>query len=438
MTRSLTSLPTSAENCMLEDWLAIHALGPDGRMARINEKRDPLANSVFPGIAVECVAGFTIASRAPALVYFWCQGLGPLNYRTLASRHRIYDLMKLAAMLGSVGITDRISMTVLKEEHGSQLSLLFQDDSTYLEGKHLHWDVHNEIVYVALFSVTDLSGSFSTASIPDCIALHNDYFKTKSPVWNSVPMTYLFSQAGEAEIVAKLLLEPKCFNPLTDAPSDWFLWPWQRSLRWDSESNTIRYAPIETTSLVFDLRKSTMALEQLRDDEVGLFSGFIKEVVAIAKQSIFEQGGFFDKETGDGIVAHFTDFALPGTEIPPASVRAFFAAKALIRCVHAKCDAFQSKLRMGVGGLGASVGLHSGKAVWICEKNLVSAYGESVILAARLCGEADLRAAFISNYEFQKLLRLLPPEEVSGFERKSYSGKEYQERSRLFGYELRL
>ena len=93
---------------------------------------------------------------------------------------------------------------------------------------------------------------------------------------------------------------------------------------------------------------------------------------------------------------------------------------------------------MGVGGLGASVGLHSGKAVWICEKNLVSAYGESVIMAARLCAEAEIGSIFASNREFQNLASSLPADEIPRFVRHAYRGKEYTERSQLFGYMLQV
>lgn len=246
------------------------------------------------------------------------------------------------------------------------------------------------------------------------------------------------SRAEELRAGHPIALEPKCFNPFEPTPSGWFLWPWQRSLALSADGETVRYSPIETTSLVFDLRKSTMVLEQLRDEDVGLFSGFIKDVVAAAKQAVFDQGGFFDKETGDGIVAHFCDFGLPEAEIEPASVRAFGAARTLIAAVHGICDRFQDKLNMGVGGLGASVGLHSGKAVWICEKNLVSAYGESVIMAARLCAEAEIGSIFASNCEFQNLASTLPAEETLRFERHAYRGKEYTERSQLFGYLLQV
>ncbi|MGQ0589138.1 MAG: hypothetical protein ACT4N8_06345 [Sphingosinicella sp.] len=322
----------------------------------------------------------------------------------------------------------------------AQVSAIFGRDSDYLDGKHLYWLPDGDMISVALYSVSGATDTFSTRSILEHIALNTDYFRLKSPVWNSVPMAFLFSHVHhKPALVAKVLLEPKCFNPYESEPDGWFLWPWQRSLKGGAERGRVRYAPIDTTSLVFDLRKSTIALEQLRDENVGLFSAFIKEVVGVAKEAVFAQGGFFDNETGDGIVAHFCDFGLPlDAAIKPASLRAFAAAQELIRAVHRICHQFQELLNMGVGGLGASVGLHSGKAVWICEDNIVSAYGESAIMASRLTAEADIGAIFVSNYEFQNLARCLPAEEVSRFERHPYVGKEFNDRAQLYGYVIQV
>ncbi len=440
MNRLLSQLESGAENCVLEDWLGIHD-SPDEyvRIVRMNHKCDPLGDATFPGIAVHCIAAFTADGDVPATVYFWAEDMGVLNYNNLADKSTILALLRLGVVLGGVSASGRPNLPSLSTPLKAELEAMFAHEQDYLADKHLYWMEYDNLIFVALFSESDLNGFISTESILHCIGFHNDYFRIKSPVWNSVPMAFLFGLAREsAVLVAKLLLEPKCFNPFVAAPPGWFLWPWQQSLAKPADGSAVRYTPIATTSLVFDLRKSTMALEQLRDEDVGLFSDFIKSVVAAAKKAVFDHGGFFDKETGDGVVAHFCDFDLPGADIEPAGVRAFRAARTLIGSIHSICDAFQKRLKMGVGGLGASVGLYSDKAVWICEKNLVSAYGESVIMAARLCAEAEIGSIFVSNHEFEKLALALPPEEVSGFERRSYLGKEYNQGSQLFGYHMQV
>ena len=438
MANSLSLLANSAENCPIEEWVAIGCAPHSERIVAMHEKRDPLTDTTFPGVKVTCVCGFSTGTDCQALIYFWCEGLGVIDYRTLRKREQVRNLVELAVMVGSVG-DGMPSFNSIKGLFGQRVDVLFEQEPEELEVKHLYWADYGDLKFVALFSIDSSGGGFSTESVLNCLNFHHDYFQARSPVRHGVPMAFLFEKVkGDPTAVARLLLEPKCFDPFQNAPNDWFLWPWQRSLRSPDGASSVQYGPIETTSLVFDLRKSTMALEQLPFEAVGQFSDFIKEVVATAKTTIFEHGGFFDKETGDGIIAHFTDFELPGLVIGAANHRAFSAAKSLIENVNVICERFQDKLNMGVGGLGGSVGIHSGKAVWICENNLISAIGESAILAARLCAEAENLSIFVSNYEFHRLGGSLPPEEVAQFDRRPYRGKEYDDRSKLFGYAYRL
>lgn len=442
MNRLFSKLGNSTENCALNEWLQMHpGLNEADRLVRLSSKRDPLGDVKFPGIDVTFIAGFSTSADPLALIYFWSPDFGALSYANSHAREEFLILIRFAMLLGSIHRSaPQPNLPAVRSGFEAQLSRIFKGDPNCLDGKHLYWVPDDDLLCVALYSVSGASEAFSTRSILEHIGLNSDYFRLKSPVWNSVPMTFLLERVQKRpELVAKLLLEPKCFNPFEAARPDWFLWPWQRSLSCGASGDAVCYAPIDTTSLVFDLRKSTVALEQLRDEDVGQFSSFIKQIFDAAKQAVFAEGGFFDKETGDGIVAHFCDFALPQeAEIKPTSVRAFTAARKLIKAVHAVCHGFQERLNMGVGGLGASVGLHSAKAVWVCEKNLVSAYGESVIMAARLCAEAEIGSIFVSNYEFQKLAKCLPREEISRFERQAYVGKEYSDRAQLFGYLMQV
>ncbi len=412
--RLLTQLANGVENCPREEWLPLDpALKRDDRLALLISKRDPLGDVKFPGIEVAFVAAFSTSPEPPALVYFWSPDFGDLSYENPRTEIGLDQLMAMATLLGSIVSSAQPNLAGFRNAFELQLTKLFSEHPGYFDHKHLYWVPYSDVLFVALFSTLGVTEGVSTTSILDCIGLHNDYFRIKSPIWNSAPLSFLSRRVQKDQsLVGKLLLDPKCFNPFEKPPSGWFLWPWQQSLASAQcdEDEGVHYSPIETTSLVFDLRKSTMALEQLRDDEVGLFSGFIKDVVDAARRAVLDHGGFFDKETGDGIVAHFCDFALPDADIEPPTLRAFNAAKRLIGTVHGICDRFQEKLNMGVGGLGASVGIHSGKAVWICEQNLVSAYGESVILAARICAEAEIGSIFVSNHVFHKLAPKVPAE----------------------------
>lgn len=439
MKNLLSQLENSAENSPIHEWPRTRP-SPDDEVwitTKVN-KRDPLGDLEFSDLSVACVAGFATSCDPPSLVYFWGQDLGLVSYANLPRQKDIPALVRFAMMLRPIGGSVPPTLPDVRSGFAAELSRLFDEGPDYLDGKHLYWIRYDDLLFVSLYSLRG-SAALSTTSILDFTGFHSDYFRLKSPVWNSIPMSFLFDRVQKSpDLVARLLLEPKCFNPFETAPRGWFLWPWQRSLALSADGESVRYSPIETTSLVFDLRKSTMALEQLRDEDVGLFSRFIKNVVSAAKRAVFDEGGFFDKETGDGIVAHFWNFSLPEAEIEPADVRAFRAARTLIEAMHDLCRSFQEQLNMGVGTLGASVGLHSGKAVWTCEKNLVSAYGESVILASRLCAEARTGSIFASNRLFQNLASSLPPDEISRFDRKVYRGKEYSQGSQLFGHLMQV
>ena len=237
-----------------------------------------------------------------------------------------------------------------------------------------------------------------------------------------------------------MLLHPKCFNPVEPIPSGAFLWPWQRSISIHSANFQIKYKAQQTTSLVFDLRKSTIALEQLPSKEIAEFSPFIKKIVFDAKEAILDYGGFFDKETGDGVVGHFVNFDDPSgsLELNTAVQRSFEAALAIVRKTSITCNQFQAKLRFGIENLGASVGLHTGDAVWMTEDNEIRAIGESAIMASRLCDEAPCRSVFLSNSFFNDLKNCVGAERMTKFYKKSYSGKEIKDGAGLYGFVLEV
>ena len=261
-------------------------------------------------------------------------------------------------------------------------------------------------------------------------------------------MTYLVRESlGDLNNLEKLHLHPKCFNPYNGNNSDQFLWPWQRCIvnegeaASDSDSAQLQYKPITTTSLVFDIRKSTIAMEQLPAKKLGEYSPFINEIVMVATETILKHGGFFDKETGDGIVAHFLDFSDLFEEHDgrlDSKLRAFNASVEIIKKVSVICERFQEKLDLGIEKLGASVGLHEGQSVWLSEQNQVRAIGDSVVLSSRLANEASTRAIFVSNSFFRKVAPNLPADMGSNFYKKIYNGKEYRGEPDLFGYELKV
>ena len=272
----------------------------------------------------------------------------------------------------------------------------------------------------------------SSSAIPEALEFHRDYFHLRSPIWESVPMTTLLqSSSNSSEDLAKIHLHPKTFNPLESFHDDRFLWPWQRCFKLN-KNREFEYSSIKTVSLVFDLRNSTVAMEQLPKGKLGHYSPFLERVIDRAKVIIMLHGGFFDKETGDGIVAHFTDVL----HLDKSQKRAFDAAVQIIHDISKICDDFQKKLNLGIENLSPSVGLHEEMSVWVAESNQIRAVGESVILASRLCDETDPKAIFISNSFYQSINDCVLDEIKRRFVKKTYYGKENGNTPSYYGYQV--
>ena len=300
---------------------------------------------------------------------------------------------------------------------------------------HLYVCPFDNIRFAAIYRSDRSNDKFRSEAIAKFVAFHFDYFKLRTPVWDSVPLSFLSRLASARQGgLANLLLGPKGFDPRRQTEAtNVFIWPWQRSIESPDERGELGFRPIPTTSLVFDIRKSTMVMEQLAWREKGKFPAFIRELAELARTCVFKWGGFFDKETGDGIVARFCEFEEFGDCGGSPSIRAFRAAQDILRAIVEPCDAIQSSLNMGVGGLGGSIGLHSSEAVWSCDNGKISALGDSVVMAARLCAEAENYSIFTSNSEFFRIVPSLSVPEREGFAQREYSGKEWNSGAKLFG-----
>lgn len=441
MVNSITSLIDGSEGCGIETWREYCRAGIKDKIAKIQLLRDPLKNCSFRTEQVLAVYGYFLAEGECSLVYFWEKHQQSAQWSKLSSMPETTSLLEFGLMITSLHERNPTLKSIL-----GFLASDIENDHPHLfkmlDGLNVYWANFGSMKFACVYvdSRTDSKVEHtSSTALLECLYFHHDYFKLRSPVWNAVPMRFLFTQFGEnVKFFERVLLHPKCFDPTRTSPADAFLWPWQQSIFHRNDCNDISYKAINTTSLVFDLRKSTIALEQLRRDEIGEYSPFIKNVVRTAKEIVFRHGGFFDKETGDGIVGHFIEFSTGdefGVQTSP-SRRAFDAAVEIVRSVSAICEDFQHRLKLGVGELGASVGIHSGDSVWVSEENHVRAIGESVILAARLCSEAPARSVFVSNSLFGELASSGGPEISSLFERYQYAGKEIKAGAGLFGFVL--
>lgn len=437
MRKSVAHLFDGAETFTLKDWKDFAQRALSDQHVWQQRIRDPLKGQSF-GVDVVAVFGFhdNEDTRASQLVYFWHEELGALNWSKLLDDSNLALCIAFGCELGRLHERPHLKdvMGVLSRE-----SLAFA--KTLSGDAELFWMHFAQIRMVCLYRA-ELVGDIDRPSVVpalklvDCLSFHYDYLQYRSPIWNAVPMRYLFNTAGGAtSAIMEAHLSPKCFNPMVPTKPSAFLWPWQACIQ--QRDTELRLVPMPTISLAFDLRRSTLAMEELLD--ISEFSPFIEGMIATAKEVIFKHGGFFDKDTGDGLVAHFVDFSLfaNAKEFPlyaSASVRSFEAAREIVRLVSLKCDALQPKLRHGISSLGPAVGIHAGDAVWISDRNGVRAIGDSVVYAVRLCGNADPRSIFVTNAFFSKLAAVVKPEVSASFRKRQYVGKEYGGRAELFGF----
>lgn len=442
MANSLSRLTLGAEGCSVEDWKDFSLLGAPGKRSQIQLFRDPLKNVVFRDQQIAAVFGYLLDDGKAHLVYFWDQELRGLNWRNVDLLGERTSLLKFGLALARLhehapSLAKALSFT---DEIGFDPDGGFQE--RYAE-HNLYWLRFADLKFVCLYKSAGLTSAkpqLSSLGVQECLEFHNDFFRLRSPVWNAIPIRFLLNaQERDHESIRRMLLHPRCFNPEEATPPNSFLWPWQYCICLENQGS-VSYRTKTTTSLVFDLRKSTIALEQLNSRDIAEFSPFIKSIVEMARSTIALHGGFFEKDTGDGVVAHFVNFDADATQVTfeRASKRAFEAAVSIIRKATAICNAFQSKLRLGVGGLGGSVGLHTGSAVWLVEDGKVRAIGDSAILASRLCNEAPQRGVFVSNSEYLSLNELLPGDLMSRFTRRSYSGKEVSGGADLYGHSIEI
>lgn len=434
MIDSIANLVDSAEFLSIDGWNEIlqtqDLLDQTLRLADIN---DPLAKVGFSGIEPLAVYGFHGSGDSWSIVYFWSSILD--EQAGIDWGHpdgTLFEHVTFGHVLSKVCDEEyTLSLLTRVHKHTNKKWSFLRDGGDI----HLYWCGFGETKFASLFKSNADGDRFRAEAIGDCVTFHYDYFRLRLSVWNSVPLNYLAVLCrADPSLFGRLLLQPKCFDPRTErGEREKFLWPWQRSMRFDASSNFVANRGIPTTSLAFDIRKSTMILEQLVLQERGRFPSFIRELCAIAKSAVLSNGGFFDKETGDGIVGHFCDFGLELPDHRTPSMRAFCAAREILTEIRPLCEDIQRCLNLGVGGLGGSIGIHSSDAVWARDDSLISALGESIILAARLCNEAENFSIFVSNSEFHRLGSELPPSLLLKFKRREYTGKEWNSGAQLYG-----
>lgn len=265
-----------------------------------------------------------------------------------------------------------------------------------------------------------------------------DNWVIRDKVWQSVPPKCFQITDNCIDRLTKVFADPMTFDPTKPVPGDVFFWPWQRCVRGKQGAIPVRYVRIRTVSLVLDLRASTAAMS-LTDDPAD-FANMIENVARLSKHIITDAGGYFDKQTGDGVVGHFCDDPF-GDDMLPASEstqlalsNSIAAATKMIHEVAKECAKLQAGLTHGIDRLAPSIGIHDDEAVWMIVDEQIQAIGPSVVDAARLCDAADPGELLVSNRVWQRLSQSPLNEFASKFTKKHIVTKEYKESAGVYAF----
>lgn len=207
------------------------------------------------------------------------------------------------------------------------------------------------------------------------LMLNFSRYLMQNPTSLLVPTKYFSLEDNSPMELFENFWSPKTYVP--GEAANYWIWPWQRV---DSGSE-LRSANIQTTSLCADIRLSTKAME--RTVRVVEFARFIRHAIEIMRNTLLENGGFFDKETGDGVVGHFLDEPHQN-----GATSAFLAAKEMARRVGNLCDSYVNESLSQKIPVGIGIGIHTGQANWFASGNQICAIGSSVVDATRICAGA--------------------------------------------------
>src|SRR4029077_12401094 len=463
MLYSVHDLPKRLDLFNRSDWQQRIDRPRPGCELEIAACRDPLHWYEF-GMELHAVWGFDPASRELRML------LGdPLGeYAGDASRYedrrnRIHFFALLAPHLGRIAeyspSLERV-VALINPAEGEPIGEFgrFRNELQLLAGGSflLEWAHGREMVMAALLNRSSAVGTDRKATRPvhgfrekfdNTIGRLYDYYFYRQQLMKHVPSAIFACDETNIGAIRRVFADPLAFDPREQTPNDAFLWPWQRSIgsrTTESGKQEVYYRPIPTTSIVLDIRASTWAMDL--STESAAFAHFIDLVVEDARRIIVEHDGFFDKETGDGIVGHFchsttSQLVKIGASSGIRSTVPYVAVKAgiaMVKAIQVHCKRHQKYLVHGLDGLGPAIGIHTGNSVWLAAGKQIRAIGPAVVGSVRLCSCAFASEIVLSNQSFQEFAGSAAPALVAQFQRRTISIKEYNERLGLYGHVLHL
>jgi class 3 adenylate cyclase len=466
MLSSIQDLPKRLELFNKRDWEAgLRNLAAGTPELNVTSSRDPLHWAEF-GLEVHAVWGFDL--RAHELRVLLGEPLRtftgePSRFSDRRNRIKLFALMapRLVNLALDAPSIERVISTITEtvdrpqhpfDEFAEELRLMASGD--YL----LEWAQGGDLILGVLldrscaWSRSKEKGVFRPVkgfreTFLNAVGRVYDHYFYKDRVLKDAPSALFQCKEHNAFGLQRIFSDPLAFDPRESVPLDAFLWPWQRSIAYRDNadgSDEIFYRAIPTTSLVLDIRASTTAMDL--SSNPAAFAQLIDGIVEGARSIIIRHGGFFDKETGDGIVAHFchaTSMTIADTKpqggrslsVPHVAV---LAATEIVKDAQTRCREYQKYLIHGLDGLGPAVGIHTGNAVWLADGNQARAIGPPVVGAARLCSRADVSEILVSNLSFLECATSASADYISLFEKKRIDIKEYNEKVGLYGHALRV
>lgn len=182
---------------------------------------------------------------------------------------------------------------------------------------------------------------------------------------------------------------------------------------------------LETITISLDLRKSTFAMEQAKDNAkfASWMNGLIAELTGHAKS----RGAIFDKFTGDGVIVHFP-VNPPWGEEEDRNVtltKALRCAADLVGIVDKHLPDLRMNLHNNSGKFGAGVGMAMADAQWGMDANgQFMVVGKGVVGACRAADDAVAGRIRLVNSAYQPIAAI-PDVKRGCFRLKSFKTKEF-------------
>ncbi|MEI9886316.1 MAG: hypothetical protein WDN08_07395 [Rhizomicrobium sp.] len=367
---------------MTEGWFSFQR---DGGSERPDSFQSPDLDYLFLERAdIKISAAWCISCRDRRLIYFWGDR-SEFNDKTEVTGRLGYCLRKFRHFFETLRASSGVLLadTIFKAAAADPIKYV---SSTSID-THFSVEIYagKSFVYFYQLKKPGASKGLDDLSLRTYLLDRSErgfeFARQAETFFERIPKSVLNIDQSPDDLIRQYF-GPICYDPSYEH-SAMFAWPWQKCL--ERHDGVVRPIEIPTISLIMDLRNSSSAM--LLTPDAPKFSVFVDKVVEGAREIITENGGYFDKDTGDGVVGHF-EAPVNWEEDATALNHALRAARGISHVTTRLCGEYQEHLSLRLQGLGCAVGLFAGKAVWLYSWRGVRAIGGSIVNAARICANA--------------------------------------------------